>query len=110
MKTVFMYLLFFDRFFVTYDFNSFFPKKTGTCGTTAKFTTSGMVSIFCFFAYVSICYDPPTHLVSKSKQLAQPTHPICLRNIWMVPKYNRNVPENGTQRNVVGITTKTFAL
>ena len=39
--------------------------------------------------YVSILPPPPTHLVSKRKHLANPTHPpFCLRNIWMVPYYS----------------------
>ena len=38
------------------------------------------------FYYVSILPDPPTHLVSKHKHFARPTHPLfCLRNTWMVP-------------------------
>ena len=35
--------------------------------------------MFCgLFAYVSICLDPPTHYVSKSKHFAYPTHPLSL--------------------------------
>ena len=38
------------------------------------------------YDYVSILSHPPSHLVSKHKHLALPTHPpFWLRNTWMVP-------------------------
>ena len=39
------------------------------------------------YDYISILPYPPTHLVSKHKHFAKPTHPpFWLRNTWMVPK------------------------
>ena len=41
------------------------------------------------YDYVSILPHPPSHLVSKRKHLALPTHPpFWLRNIWMVPYHS----------------------
>ena len=54
---------------------------------------SGNPFFFDDFYYVSNLLYPPTHLVSKRKHLATPTHPpFWLRNKWMVPNYISEKP------------------